>query len=73
MWTTTKTRSSKSWTLKAASAPSDDGGLHGRRACDPSGMRYGASVSIDNISLGAAVYEQDSTGVYTRQVEHGQA
>ena len=28
--------------------------------CDPKGMRYGATVSIDQISLGAAIYEYDS-------------
>ena len=30
--------------------------------CDPSGMRYGLSVSIDDIAVGAAIYEQDGTG-----------
>ena len=31
-------------------------------ACDPSGMRYGVSVSIDDIAVGIAIYEQDGTG-----------
>ncbi len=31
--------------------------------CDPEGLRYGLSVSIDQISIGGAVYEHDSGGV----------
>ena len=31
-------------------------------ACDPEGWRYGASVSVDQISIGGAVYNQDGTG-----------
>ena len=30
--------------------------------CDPSGMRYGLSVGIDDIAVGAAIYEQDAIG-----------
>ena len=30
--------------------------------CDPEGLRYGLSVSIDQISIGGAVYEHDSGG-----------
>jgi predicted porin len=30
--------------------------------CDPSGLRYGVSVSIDDIAVGIAIYEQDGTG-----------
>jgi predicted porin len=30
--------------------------------CDPEGLRYGLSVSVDQISVGAAIYEHDSGG-----------
>ena len=30
--------------------------------CDPEGLRYGLSVSIDQVSIGGAVYEHDSGG-----------
>ena len=30
--------------------------------CDPSAMRYGLSVSVDNISIGGAINDQDGTG-----------
>ena len=30
--------------------------------CDPEGLRYGLSLSIDDIAVGAAVYEHDSGG-----------
>jgi hypothetical protein len=30
--------------------------------CDPEGLRYGLSVSVDQISVGAAIYEQDAIG-----------
>ena len=30
--------------------------------CDPEGLRYGVSVSIDQIAIGGAIYEHDSGG-----------
>ena len=30
--------------------------------CDPKGLRYGATVSIDQISIGGAIYDQDADG-----------
>ena len=31
-------------------------------SCDPTAMRYGLSVSVDNISIGGAINDQDGTG-----------
>ncbi|MDD9993545.1 MAG: porin [Rhodospirillales bacterium] len=32
------------------------------QVCDPDGLRYGASVSIDQIAIGGAVYQHDAPG-----------
>ena len=44
------------------STESDDGTACMGDGCDPSGLRYGVSVSIDDIAVGIAIYEQDGTG-----------
>ena len=38
---------------------------------DPEGLRYGASVSIDQIAIGGAVYDQDINGVSTSKSDIG--
>ena len=43
----------------------EDGGA------DPEGLRYGASISIDQIALGGAVYDQEIGGVSTSKSDIG--
>ena len=38
---------------------------------DPSGLRYGASISIDQIALGGAMYDQEINGVSTSKSDIG--
>ena len=38
---------------------------------DPEGLRYGASISIDQIALGGAVYDQEIGGVTTSKSDFG--
>ena len=38
---------------------------------DPSGLRYGASISIDQIAIGGAVYDKDIGGVTTSHSDIG--
>ncbi|MDD9993546.1 MAG: porin [Rhodospirillales bacterium] len=38
---------------------------------DPSGLRYGASISIDQIAFGGAIYDQEINGVSTSKSDIG--